>query len=200
MSSALTWIIHSEWRIRQCEERQVFARSLMSEMSEQGLDRNKGEDMRVEYEDIPKEIFELFDDCPPSSTSMLIGGILEQYYIECPGTAILASKEIQRAIKILSALANGEPLKEVTETSIAKHEPIQYRREGRTSYYILEETEEFSEAMEVIQKKLDVVYPPEDRHLGRCHQIWKLQKRLLMDWYGIEWYTPAERNPHVCYD
>ena len=54
--------------------------------------------------------------------------------------------------------------------------------------------------MEVIQNKLDVVYHPEDRRFGRCHQIWKLKKRLLMDWYGIEWYTLEERNPSVCYD
>lgn len=159
VSSTLTWIIHSEWRIRQCEERQAYARSLMSEMNEQGLDRNKAEDMCVEYEDIPKGIFDIFDDCPPSSASMLIGGILEQYYIECPGTAILASKELRRAIKILSALANGEPIEEAAEVSIAQHEPIQYRREGRNSYYVLEETEEFKDAMEVIQKKLDAVYP-----------------------------------------
>ncbi|MBU2579989.1 hypothetical protein KKF19_03500 [Patescibacteria group bacterium] len=36
--------------------------------------------------------------------------------------------------------------------------------------------------------------------LGYCHLFWDEQKRILKDKYGIDWKTPAERNPGVCYD
>jgi hypothetical protein len=39
-----------------------------------------------------------------------------------------------------------------------------------------------------------------DGHLGRCHEIWRTQKRILKEKYGIEWRTPPEMNPDWDFD
>jgi len=36
--------------------------------------------------------------------------------------------------------------------------------------------------------------------LGYCHVFWGEQKRILKDKYGIDWKTPAERNPNARFD
>lgn len=38
------------------------------------------------------------------------------------------------------------------------------------------------------------------KSFGYCHVFWKKQKQILRDKYGIDWKTPAERNPHTRYD
>ncbi len=36
--------------------------------------------------------------------------------------------------------------------------------------------------------------------LGSCHLAWEIQKRLLMECYGIEWHSPSELNSHIDFD
>ena len=40
---------------------------------------------------------------------------------------------------------------------------------------------------------------PDSRGRGRCHAIWKEQKRILLE-QGIDWKSPAEMNPHRFFD
>ena len=35
---------------------------------------------------------------------------------------------------------------------------------------------------------------------GSCNIRWAIEKRILKERYGIDWLTPAERNPHIKYD
>lgn len=35
---------------------------------------------------------------------------------------------------------------------------------------------------------------------GSCHIIWKTKKRILKEVYNIDWLTPAEENPEICFD
>jgi len=35
---------------------------------------------------------------------------------------------------------------------------------------------------------------------GGCHFLWREMKRILLEKYGIEWFTPAEMNPGVIFD
>lgn len=35
---------------------------------------------------------------------------------------------------------------------------------------------------------------------GACHGIWHTMQRLLRERHGIEWRTPAQMNPGVCFD
>ena len=32
---------------------------------------------------------------------------------------------------------------------------------------------------------------------GSCYAIWEIKKRLLKEKHNIDWYTPAELNPHI---
>ncbi len=36
--------------------------------------------------------------------------------------------------------------------------------------------------------------------LGACHYRWGVKKRFLKKKYGIDWKSPAELNPGVCFD
>ena len=38
------------------------------------------------------------------------------------------------------------------------------------------------------------------RRMGGVHIFWDLKKKILREKYGIDWKTPAERNPEVKYD
>lgn len=41
-------------------------------------------------------------------------------------------------------------------------------------------------------------------HLGNqdgvCHEIWRLQKKILKEKYQIEWESPADQHPGKMYD
>ena len=39
-----------------------------------------------------------------------------------------------------------------------------------------------------------------DIEIGRCHQIWDEQARILKQEHGIDWYSPAQMNPWNMYD
>lgn len=53
-------------------------------------------------------------------------------------------------------------------------------------------------------KKLIIADPEKAAELymmmGSCHELWYLQKNILLEKYGITWYSPAEVNPHTIYD
>ena len=67
-------------------------------------------------------------------------------------------------------------------------------------YDFVEETAVYKEAEpvieELIKERLGELYD----HMGACHAIWYHRKRLLMEKYGIEWFTPVELNPCVDFD
>ncbi|GEM_PF-965566 len=40
----------------------------------------------------------------------------------------------------------------------------------------------------------------EPGYKGYCHRYWSAKKRILRETYHIDWKSPAELNPGVCYD
>ena len=36
--------------------------------------------------------------------------------------------------------------------------------------------------------------------MGGCHLVWAAKKRILKTQFGLDWQTPAELNPDVCFD
>lgn len=77
---------------------------------------------------------------------------------------------------------------------------ISFPKRSNRYYDFVEETAVYKEVEpiieEIIKEKLGDLYD----HMGACHAIWYHRKRLLMEKYGIEWYSPAELNPEVCFD
>lgn len=77
---------------------------------------------------------------------------------------------------------------------------ISFPKRGYRYYDFVEETAVYKEAEpiieELIKEKLGELYD----HMGACHAIWYHRKRLLMEKYGIEWFTPVELNRQVDFD
>lgn len=67
-------------------------------------------------------------------------------------------------------------------------------------YDFIEETEVYQEAKPIIEEMIKQNLGEQCGRRGACNAIWSLRKQLLMEHYGIEWFTPAELNPGVCFD
>ncbi len=37
-------------------------------------------------------------------------------------------------------------------------------------------------------------------YLGYCREFWRVKKQILLEEYGIDWKTPAERYPGMMFD
>ena len=48
--------------------------------------------------------------------------------------------------------------------------------------------------------KAELAKHPERDMLGFCHTIWETKKRILKEKHGIEWKSPSEMNPDICFD
>lgn len=70
----------------------------------------------------------------------------------------------------------------------------------RLKYDPIEKTEEFKEAMKVIEVLASFRFFFHRRHPGLCHSKWALKKKMLKKWYNIDWKTPQEMNPDVRFD
>lgn len=88
----------------------------------------------------------------------------------------------------------------VTPHFLRDGEWVPFPRRSRLYYDFIEDTTAYKEAMpiieEIIKENLGEMYGC----FGSCHTIWHQQKQLLMEMYGIEWFSPAELNRHVCFD
>lgn len=83
---------------------------------------------------------------------------------------------------------------------LCENEWISFPMQGDMYYDFVEETAEYKEAMlvieDIIKENLGEIYGA----FGSCHEIWRLRKQLLMEKYGIEWYSPAELNQYTIFD
>lgn len=77
---------------------------------------------------------------------------------------------------------------------------VSFPKRGNRYYDFVEETAVYKEVEpiieELIKERLGELYD----HIGACYAIWYHRKRLLMEKYGIEWFTPVELNPDVDFD
>lgn len=51
-----------------------------------------------------------------------------------------------------------------------------------------------------VENKIEKILKDVPRMLGFCHVYWATKKKILLEDYGIVWYTPAECNPDIIYD
>ena len=53
-------------------------------------------------------------------------------------------------------------------------------------------------------KKVDSILEEEFKdvppQMGLCYIVWARKKQLLKEMYNIDWKTPAELNPGICFD
>ncbi|MDE5799531.1 MAG: hypothetical protein K2H74_00745 [Paramuribaculum sp.] len=51
-----------------------------------------------------------------------------------------------------------------------------------------------------LESKIDKALEGVGKGLGYCHYYWSAKKKILLEDYGIVWYSPAECNPGILYD
>ena len=59
---------------------------------------------------------------------------------------------------------------------------------------------EFKLSIEHQKMNLDEVHYALGHHLGFCHIVWRMQKKVLKRDYSINWKSPSELNPDVMFD
>lgn len=64
----------------------------------------------------------------------------------------------------------------------------------------IEKTQEYKKAMKIVKILAYYRFFFSPRPLGFCHKYWAFQKRILMNWFGIDWKTPQEMNPGIRFD
>ena len=83
---------------------------------------------------------------------------------------------------------------------LIEDEWVTFPKRDNLYYDFVEETESYKEVEPIVEalikEKLGDLYG----HFGSCHAIWYHRKRLLMEKYGIEWFTPVELNRDVMFD
>ena len=53
----------------------------------------------------------------------------------------------------------------------------------------------------LVEVKVKKILKGEDLdEFGACHLHWKTKKEVYKKYYGIDWKSPAELNPHTRYD
>ena len=67
-------------------------------------------------------------------------------------------------------------------------------------YDFVEDTAAYKEVEPIVEATIMEILGERYDYFGACHAIWHHRKRLLMEKYGIEWFTPAELNPEVKFD
>lgn len=69
----------------------------------------------------------------------------------------------------------------------------------KLNYDPIEDDEMYQRIELDVERKLNAELG-DARGLGYCHRYWRVKKRKLKEEYGIEWKTPTEMNPLVCFD
>ena len=83
---------------------------------------------------------------------------------------------------------------------LSENEWIPFPKRHHIYYDFIEETEAYKEAKPVIEEIIKQNLGERYGRRGACNTIWPQRKQLLMERYGIEWFTPKELNPAVCFD
>jgi hypothetical protein len=64
----------------------------------------------------------------------------------------------------------------------------------------VEKTPEYLAIKPEVDRLIEEKFANDEMFLGRCHQVWAFKKHILKEKYGIDWHTPAEMNPYICFD
>ncbi|MCH5162263.1 MAG: hypothetical protein J1G38_02095 [Clostridiales bacterium] len=64
----------------------------------------------------------------------------------------------------------------------------------------VEDTLEYKQIEDELEKLLDEQLGKRSHYLGFCHAYWHTKKRILKEKYNIDWRSPAELNPHIRFD
>ncbi len=101
-----------------------------------------------------------------------------------------ATEEVEEEIGFLKRnidLADRGVLNEIEQEGHLKEDPVEW-------------TLRFEEAVDSVEKELDLRLEGVPRGMGFCFAYWAEKKNILKEFYGIDWKTPSEMNPGVLFD
>ena len=109
------------------------------------------------------------------------------------GSAVSGSKgKNQRSVKRSRAVAvrakkSGSRTRRGRETSSLRHDPQ-------------EEDPKLRKTFKAVDREVESILANHPREIGFCHTFWDVKRGILKEKYGIDWKSPSEMNPDVCFD
>lgn len=166
-----------------------------------------------EVDDLEEGACDLFEDCENALRTLWAMATEEQqeqmlqWYQghrneEWPGGVENMDRVFQSMTQPDSPIEERRTVKFLDWTPCFFHEGewIPFPMRDHIYYDFIEETEAYKEAVpvieEIIKENLGELYGC----FGSCHTIWRKRKQLLVERYGIEWFSPAELNRDVDFD
>lgn len=166
-----------------------------------------------ELDDLDEQIPDLFEDCEESlrkvwalatdtQQEQMMQWYQEHRNEEWPG-------DVDNMDRVFRSMT--QPDTPTTEKRVIKYidcvpyflhegEWLPFPKRGHLYYDFVVETSAYKEAIpiidEIIKENMGEMYGC----FGSCHIIWRQEKQLLLEKYGIEWFSPAELNRLVCFD
>lgn len=67
-------------------------------------------------------------------------------------------------------------------------------------YDPIEDTPEYKNIIQTVNKMVDAEMGETSGRIGSCHKAWAIQKRILKELYGIEWHSVSDLNPQCHFD
>jgi hypothetical protein len=68
------------------------------------------------------------------------------------------------------------------------------------AYDPIEDEPKLKPVLEAAEKEALAQLADQRQVFGFCHLFWSTKKEILKEKYGLDWKTPAEMNPHTCFD
>ena len=72
--------------------------------------------------------------------------------------------------------------------------------DGTLYYDPIEDYPVFKSIIQEVDAMVDAQLGDMKGRLGSCHAAWSIKKRLLREYYGLEWHSPQEMNPSCHFD
>lgn len=112
---------------------------------------------------------------------------MEMYYVWEPGNEEDKEFGFRKAFKEFQHKLWLRGHKPMERNIIIHHDPI-------------EEEEQFQRIELDVERKLDEEFGYDVPYFGFCHTYWHRKKQILKEEYGIDWKSPADMNPMICFD
>lgn len=166
-----------------------------------------------EVDDLEEGAYELFEDCENTLKALCAIATEEQreqmlqWYQEhrneeWPGGVENMDHVFQSLTQLDIPIKGGRIVKFLDWTPCFLHEGewVSFPMRDHLYYDFVEETEAYKKVIpvveEIIKENLGELYGC----FGSCHTIWQQRKQLLMEKYGLEWFSPEELNRDVDFD
>lgn len=163
---------------------------------------NSGDDVEALLEGCEEKLRKIYSIATEEQREQMIQWYQEHRNPEWPG-GVENMDHIFQSLTLTNIPVRGNravKFEEGVPCFLYEGEWVSFPKRWNRYYDFVEETAVYKEVEpiieELIKERLGELYD----HMGACHAIWYHRKKLLMEKYGIEWFTPVELNPEVIFD